>query len=74
MSRRLQVLVPESLHAKIRKAAQRSGLSRNEWVRRAIARALEQPRGRNPLDALAKLGGPTADIDDMLSEVSNGRR
>lgn len=66
--------MPEGLDAKIRKAAQRSRLSKGEWVRRAIERALEQPDERNPLDALAKLAGPTGDIDQMLSEIEAGRR
>ena len=51
----------------------RCAVAGREWVRRAVERALEPPEERNPLDALAKLGGPTADIDDMLCEVNNDR-
>ena len=39
MSHRLQVLVPEALDRRIRKAADRSRLSAGAWVRQAIERA-----------------------------------
>ncbi len=74
MSHRLQVLIPESLEARLAKAAQRRRLSKGEWVRRAIEQALaEGPREPDPLDRLAALGGPTADIDQMLAEIEAGR-
>jgi len=79
MSHRLQILVPEDLDARIRKAAQRCRLSKGEWVRRAIQTALEQPVGVNsktvkPLARLASLDGPTADIEQMLADIEAGRR
>ena len=37
---RLQVLIPPGLDARIRKAAQRSGVSKGEWVRRALETVL----------------------------------
>jgi hypothetical protein len=68
------VLIPRGLDARIEKAAQRSRISKGEWVRRAIERALdERPRSGDPLDALAALGGPTADIAQMLAEIESGR-
>ncbi len=74
MSHRLQVLIPESLDARMTKAAQRRRLSKGEWVRRAIEQALaEGPREADPLDRLEALGGPTADIDQMLAEIEAGR-
>ena len=74
MSKRLQVLIPESLDARLRKAAQRSRLSKGEWVRRAIERVLgERDAGRDPVEQLAGLGAPTADIDRMLAEIDAGR-
>jgi hypothetical protein len=74
MSHRLQVLVPASLDARIRKAAQRTRLSKGEWVRRAIERALRADRApADPLDELASLGAPTADIEQMLAEIEAGR-
>lgn len=74
MSKRLQVLIPEGLDARVTKAAQRKRQSKGEWVRRAIERALDD-RGddADPVAKLASLGGPTADIDQMLAEIDAGR-
>jgi len=75
MSHRLQVLIPEGLDARVRKAAQRRRLSKGAWVRRAIERALAEDRpGADPLEKLAGLGAPTADIEQMLAEIEAGRR
>jgi hypothetical protein len=74
MSTRLQILVPEGLDARVRKAAQRARLSKGAWVRQAIERALtERAPTADPLARLASLGGPTADIDQMLAEIEAGR-
>lgn len=75
MSHRLQVLIPEGLDARVTKAAQRGRVSKGEWVRRAIERALEErPQGADPLERLQALGAPTADVDQMLAEIEAGRR
>ena len=74
MSSRLQVLIPEGLDARLRKAAQRSRVSKGEWVRRAIERALAEGQASvDPLRRLSSLGAPTADIDQMLAEIEAGR-
>jgi hypothetical protein len=78
MSHRLQVLIPEQLDARIRKAAQRRGVSKGEWVRIAVEAALSQEsamvsEGHAPLDRLDALDAPTADIDIMVSEIEAGR-
>ena len=77
MSRRLQVLVSPELDAQLHKAAQRSRMSKGEWVRRVLREALESSAkgaaNPNPLARLAALHGPTADIDQMLSEIEAGR-
>lgn len=74
MSKRLQILVPESLDARIRKAAQRSRLSTGEWVRRTLEHALkERLPAEDALDKLASLGAPTGDIAQMLAEIEAGR-
>jgi hypothetical protein len=71
---RLQVLVPSGLDARIRKAAQRSRVSKGEWVRRAIEHALSEGTGHvDALDKLSRLGAPTGDIDQMLAEIEAGR-
>ena len=76
MSHRLQVLVPEGLDARIAKAAQRSRVSKGEWVRRALESALDdhQPQTPDALTRLAALGAPTGDIEQMLAEIEAGRR
>jgi hypothetical protein len=75
MSHRLQVLIPERLEARIRKAAQRCRISKGEWVRRAIEHSLAADgSSADPLLQLAGLGAPTADIDQMLSEIEAGRQ
>ena len=74
MSYRLQVLIPEGLERQVRKAAQRNRLPVGAWVRRAIERALREPPGAaDPLERLASLGAPTADIVQMLAEIEAGR-
>ena len=74
MSHRLQVLIPEELAARLRKAAVRARVSRGEWVRRAIERALagDVPPG-DPVERLSSLGAPTCDIEQMLREIESGR-
>jgi len=71
MSRRLQVLIPEQLDARIRKAARRNRVSISEWVRRALEEALR--RRPDPPTQLASLDAPTADIEVMLREIEAGR-
>jgi metal-responsive CopG/Arc/MetJ family transcriptional regulator len=74
MSHRLQVLIPQGLDARLRKAAQRKRVSRGEWVRRAIERSLKDERiVPDPLEKLEHLGAPTADIEQMLAEIEAGR-
>jgi len=77
MSHRLQVLIPEELDARIRKAARRLRVSKGAWVRQAVEAALQsasgQQDGADPLRRLGSLEAPTADIDQMLSEIEAGR-
>jgi hypothetical protein len=73
-TKRLQVLIPTGLDARIQKAAQRSRMSKGEWVRRAVERALAENRApTDALDRLARLGAPTGDIEEMLAEIDSGR-
>jgi hypothetical protein len=75
MSTRLQVVVADELERTIRRAAQRRRLSTSAWVRQAIERQLADERPDiDPLDLLAGLGAPTADIDRMIAEIDEGRR
>jgi hypothetical protein len=77
MSHRLQVLIPPDLDTQIDKAAQRSRVSKGEWVRRALKESLQRSgRGSktNPVERMAALGSPAADIDQILAEIDEGRR
>ena len=77
MSRRLQILVPAELDARLRKAAERSRMSKGQWVRHAIEESLlHGAKGRapwDPLGRLTELNAPTADIKQMLAEIGAGR-
>jgi hypothetical protein len=74
MSSRLQVLIPPGLDRRLRKAAERARVSKGEFVRRAIERALADPHDApDPLARLAGLGAPTGDIDQVLAEIEAGR-
>lgn len=80
MSKRLQVLLEETELQEIRAIAQRQRMTVSEWVRQS----LRQSRSReSPGDVGAKLTAlrratessfPTADIDQMLAEIENGKR
>ena len=72
MSHRLQVLIPEDLDSRIRKAAARSRVSKGEWVRRAVEEVLRKPV-EDPVARLASLWAPTADVEQMLAEIEAGR-
>jgi hypothetical protein len=67
MSHRLQVLIPEDLDMQLRKAAQRNRVSKAEWVRRALRQSVDA------VARLAYLNAPTADIEQVLSEIVCGR-
>jgi hypothetical protein len=74
MSKRLQVLISEALDSRVAKAAQLRGLSKGEWVRRAIERALDDDaEDTGSVAKLARLGGPTGSIGQMLAEIESGR-
>jgi hypothetical protein len=50
-------------------------MSKGAWVRKVLESALDQEAsGEDPLARLASLGAPTADIDQMLSEIEAGRK
>jgi len=73
MSTRLQVLIPEPFHRRIRKAATRRRMSVGAWVREAMERALTDGPADDALDRLERLGAPTGDVDQMLAEIDAGR-
>lgn len=80
MSKRLQVLLPDSEMEEIRRFARRHRLSVGEWVRQILRAA----RNREPaVDPGTKLKAvrraveysfPTADIRNMIAEIERGYR
>jgi hypothetical protein len=78
MSKRLQVLLPEEDMKQIQRLARRERLTVGEWVRRALREAQKQRPTRDPefkLRAVRRAvehSFPTADIDQMLSEIERG--
>ncbi|MCY3892235.1 MAG: hypothetical protein OXF65_02955 [Acidimicrobiaceae bacterium] len=81
MSKRLQVLVPEDEYAEIQETARRCRLTVAEWVRQTMREALGSVSpSADPdtarLQAIAEASQhefPTADIDEMLRDIENGR-
>lgn len=78
MSKRLQVLLPDAEMSEIQRLARRERLTVGEWVRRALREA----RTRRPVNEpemklkavrrAAEYSFPTADLDQMLSEIERG--
>ena len=70
MSHRLQVLIPEELNVALSQAAARDRVSKGEFVRSVLEAALaERIVEADPVAALAAVNAPTADIDQMLTEI-----
>ena len=78
MSKRLQVLLPDPEMLDIQRMAKRDGLTVGEWVRRALRDARASRPATDPETKLkairrgAKYSFPTADLDQMLSEIERG--
>ena len=78
MSKRLQVLLPDRDMSDIQRLAKRERLTVGEWVRRALR---EVRTSRPVIDPETKLKSlrravrhsfPTADVEQMLSEIERG--
>jgi hypothetical protein len=78
MSKRLQVLLSEEEMLDIQRIARRERLTVGAWVRRTLREAREQtsladPEAKlKPIRRGAEFSFPTADIDQMLSEIEPG--
>jgi hypothetical protein len=72
------VLLPEQEMADIQRIAQRERLTVGEWVRRTLREAREEISLHDPEAKLkavrrgAEFSFPTADIDEMLSDIERG--
>lgn len=80
MSKRLQVLLPDSEMLDIQRLAKRESLTVGEWVRRTLRDARANRPAIAPETKLkavrrgAKYSFPTAEIEQMLSEIERGYR
>lgn len=78
VSKRLQVLLPDTEMAEIQRLAKGERLTVGEWVRRALREARAARPAAEPevkLKAVRRAAGcsfPTADISQMLSEIERG--
>lgn len=78
MSKRLQVVLPDQEMSDIRRLAKRERLTVGEWVRRALrearaGRPMVEPEAKlKAVRRAAKYSFPTADIQQMLSEIERG--
>jgi hypothetical protein len=78
MSKRLQVMLPDTEMSDIQRLAKRERLTVGEWVRRVLrdARAarpvIDPERKLKALRRGAQYSFPTADLEQMLSEIERG--
>lgn len=78
MSKRLQVLLPDQEMSEIQRLAKRERLTVGEWVRRTLREArmnrpvIEPEAKLKSVRRAAAYSFPTADIDQMLSEIERG--
>lgn len=78
MSKRLQVLLPDPEMSDIQRLAKRERLTLGEWVRRALrdaraSRPVSDPEIKlKAVRRAAKYSFPTADLEQMLSEIERG--
>jgi hypothetical protein len=78
VSKRLQVLIPDSEMEELQRFARREHMALGEWVRRVLREARLQRPGQEPqakLKAVRKAVEytfPTADVDQMLADIERG--
>jgi len=78
MSKRLQVLLPDSEMQEIRRIARRHRLTVGEWVRQVLRAAQDRQPAADPGVKLkaarqaAEGSFPTAEIEQMLAEIERG--
>lgn len=78
MSKKLQVVLPEELHAEVSELARRRGLTIAEWVRGLLRTACRRAPGGSADRKIAAIrtayehGFPIADIDEVLDQIESG--
>ena len=80
MSKRLQVLLDPKEYKLFANLAKVQGMTLGEWVRQNLRKASKNParsaaeRKRRIELLAAKTNAPTADIDQILAEIEDGRK
>ena len=80
MSKRLQVLLSDAEMDDLQKFARREGVPLGTWVRQVLREARSRQPARGPETKLkavreaVQYSFPTADIEQMLSEIEKGYR
>jgi hypothetical protein len=78
MSKRLQVILDDAELTEIQATAQKQRMTVAEWVRQALRsarRSVSEGRADKKIESIrasARHEFPTADIDQMLSEIERG--
>lgn len=78
MSKRLQVLLPDTEMTEIQELAGRERISVGEWVRRALRearshRSLVEPQSKvKSVRKAVEYSFPTAEVEQMLAEIERG--
>jgi hypothetical protein len=78
MSKRLQVVLDDAEARDIRRLARRQQMTVSEWVRQALRLArrqepeTDQTKKLQVVRAAVRHSYPTADIDQMLTEIEHG--
>jgi hypothetical protein len=78
MSKRLQVLIPDSEMAEIQRLARREHIAVGERVRRTLREArsrrpMQEPQAKlKAVRNAAQYAFPTADVEQMLAEIERG--
>ena len=78
MSKRLQVLIPDSEMEELQRLARREHLALGEWVRRVLREARLQRPEQEPQAKLkavrraVEYAFPTVGVDQMLAEIERG--
>jgi hypothetical protein len=78
VTKRLQVLLPDTELRDIQRLARGRGMTTAEWVRQALRSERERAAGRDATEKLAVVrrasshAFPTADIEAMLGDIERG--
>jgi Ribbon-helix-helix protein, copG family len=79
MSKRLQIVMPDDEYGAVERAARRRGKPLSQLVRESLRRTVSEEHEVDPETRIAailrfaRFSGPSADIDEILSDIERGR-